>query len=534
MERVSGINIILEISAVVLAVTLMFTITGQIHMLQQNSYFNSRFINYLKGAASYKTAVSALVSAAIVALAASSLWLYIPLLSVAAVTGLFRCIAAVCGQKNAKKRLVFTSRVKRMYASSAVILAFYLLLLMLLKADLSIYVYTLSALLLLSPFYVILLNIVNTPVEKLINRYYINDAKKILKKHGSLKIIGVTGSYGKTSTKYILGRMLSEKYNVTITPGSFNTLLGVVRTIREQLTPATQVFVVEMGAKRVGDIKEICDLVKPQMGVITSVGEQHLSTFGSIDNVLKTKFELYDAVKAAGGVMFLNFDNKLIRENADRGARVVSYAAKGGAADVYAENIRASSRGSVSDLVLKGEKVQIQTKLLGAHNVCNIAGAAAVCMELGMSAADIKCAAFMLESVEHRLQLRRYLNGSLLIDDSYNSNPEGCVEAANVLASFEGKRRIIVTPGVIELGEREYDVNYHFGEVMADSADDIILVGEKRAVPMKDAIEKSDFDTERLYVVNTFKEAAAKLASMCSSDTVVLFENDLPDNYEKQ
>ena len=151
-----------------------------------------------------------------------------------------------------------------------------------------------------------------------------------------------------------------------------------------------------------------------------------------------------------------------------------------------------------------------------------------------MSTDDIKCAAFMLESVEHRLQLRRYINGSVLIDDSYNSNPEGCIEAANVLASFAGKRRIIVTPGVIELGEREYDVNYHFGEVMAKSADDIILVGEKRAAPMKDAIEKSGFDGERLYVVNTFKEAAAKFSSMCGSDTVILFENDLPDNYEKQ
>lgn len=530
----SGINIILEISSVILAITLMFTITGQIHMLQQNSYFNSRFINYLKGAVSYKTFVSIAVSVILTALTFSKLWFYIPMLITAVITGIFRCIAVISSQKNAKKRLVFTSRVKRIYVTSAIILAFYMLILLILKVDLCVYVYTLAALLILSPIYVILLNIINQPIEKLINIYYINDAKKILKRHTGMKIIGVTGSYGKTSTKYILGRMLSEKYNVTITPGSFNTLLGVVRTIREHLTPATQVFVVEMGAKRVGDIKEICDLVKPQMGIITSVGEQHLSTFGNIDNVLKTKFELYDAVKANGGTMFLNFDNKLIRENSGRGAKVVSYAAKEKSADVYAENISVSPAGSVFDLNCGEKKIQIQTKLLGAHNVCNISAAAAVCLELGMTAADIKCAAFMLESVEHRLQLRKYINGSVLIDDSYNSNPEGCIEAANVLASFAGKRRIIVTPGVIELGEREYDVNYHFGEAMARSADDIILVGEKRAIPMKSAIEKSGFDCERLYVVNTFKEAAARLSSMCGKDTVVLFENDLPDNYEKQ
>lgn len=193
----SSINIILEISSVILAVTLMFTIAGQIHMLQQNSYFNSRFINYLKGAASYKTVVSLIVSAAIAALTMSRLWLYIPLLITAVITGIFRAISVISGQKNAKKKLVFTSRVKRLYATSAIILIFYLLILLILKVDLSVYVYTLAVLLFLSPFYVILLNIINLPIEKLINLYYINDAKKILKKSPDMKIIGVTGSYGK-------------------------------------------------------------------------------------------------------------------------------------------------------------------------------------------------------------------------------------------------------------------------------------------------------------------------------------------------
>ena len=128
----SSINIILEISSVILAVTLMFTITGQIHMLQQNSYFNSRFINYLKGAASYKTVVSLIVSAAIAALAMSKPWLYIPLLITAVITGIFRAISVISGQKNAKKKLVFTSRVKRLYATSAIILIFYLLILLIL------------------------------------------------------------------------------------------------------------------------------------------------------------------------------------------------------------------------------------------------------------------------------------------------------------------------------------------------------------------------------------------------------------------
>ena len=135
---------------------------------------------------------------------------------------------------------------------------------------------------------------------KSINNSYVNDARRIIGEMPSLKVVGITGSYGKTSTKHYLNRILSEQFNVVMTPGSFNTPMGVTRTIREMLKPYTEIFICEMGAKQRGDIKEICDIVHPQYGIITAVGEQHMESFKSIENVQRTKFELADALPADG------------------------------------------------------------------------------------------------------------------------------------------------------------------------------------------------------------------------------------------
>ena len=171
------------------------------------------------------------------------------------------------------------------------------------------------------------------------------------------------------------------------------------------------------------------------------------------------------------------------------------------------------------------------TKLLGKHSVSDILAAAAMAHILGLSATDIKCAIAALEPAEHRLQLKPYYNGSLLIDDAYNSNPEGCLEAVRILGSFKGMKKAIITPGLIELGEREYDCNYALGIEAAKYCDTIILVGKNRSVPMRDAIATTDFNTKNLYIVILNKEAMNVYMPMCGEKSVVLLENDLPDNY---
>ena len=170
----------------------------------------------------------------------------------------------------------------------------------------------LLVLFILQPFLVLLVNWINRPVEQAIDRHYVQDAARILRQMPELTVIGVTGSYGKTSVKYFLNTLLSSRYNVLQTPGNYNTTLGVVRTIREYMKPFHEIFICEMGAREIGDIKEICDLVHPDHGIITSVGPQHLQSIHTIENIIKTKFELADAVPSEGKV-FLNYDNEYIR-----------------------------------------------------------------------------------------------------------------------------------------------------------------------------------------------------------------------------
>ncbi len=211
---------------------------------------------------------------------------------------------------------------------------------------------------------------VKRSVDKAVTRWYINDAKRILKEHKDLTVIGITGSYGKTSTKFILNRILSEKYNVVATPHSFNTPMGVVRTVREYLKPQTQIFICEMGAKNIGDIKEICDIVHPRYGIITSVGEQHLDTFKTVDNVFKTKFELATEVLNNGGEMFVNGDSKELISRIDK----TLYSVYGtDSFDFKATDICYGKNGSDFTLNLGDSEVRLSTRLLGLHNILNIA-----------------------------------------------------------------------------------------------------------------------------------------------------------------
>ena len=451
-------------------------------------------------------------------------------LLLSAVFSVVRTVDVFQRQRKAIKRLAVTARVTRLYATAGILLAVVCILTALLAASRAP-VMALCLLWLCTPALALLSNLINHPVERMVARYYINDAKKVLAGHPGLKIIGVTGSYGKTSTKYILGRMLSERYNVLITPGSYNTPMGVVRTVREQLSATHEVFVCEMGAKQVGDIQEICDICHPDMGVITSVGPQHLNTFGSMENIVRTKFELADAVLAAGGRVFLNIENDWIRQKGQE-MPCVRYGLRPGA-DVWADEASFDRSGSSFTIHAGERSIPVHTRLLGAHAVLNITAAAAVAIELGLTDTEIKVAVSQLTPVAHRLEMKSFVNHSILIDDAYNSNPEGCLAAVDVLGSFEGMRKVIVTPGLVELGDKEYECNHALGAAAAKVCDEIILVGEQRSAPLADGAKSAGCPPEKLVVVKSFQEALARLKASATHDTVVLIENDLPDNYAR-
>lgn len=519
-------NILTLIACVLLAVGGCFAAIGDYHMLQQNSYFISRYRKWLCG--SLKKYVGRL--AWVIVLLAASFNAILFLLACAAFAA-WEVYISLAKQKKAIKPLVFTARVKRMMTTNALLLAA--------AGALSVFVssYFLALMIALAcftPLTAVAVITINEPAEALVRRRFINDAKRILREHKPMTIIGVTGSFGKTSTKYALARILSEKYNVALTPGSFNTPLGVVRTVREKLKPADDVFIVEMGAKNVGDIREICDIVHPDECLITSVGPQHLDTFGSIENVARTKFELADAVAEKGGRIYVAADSEEAdKKAAASGYRCLRYGSKADC-DFVLSDIKSDRCGAAFTVTAGERTLALKTRLLGAFNIQNIAGAVAVALDLGVSERDIAYAVASLEPVSHRLELKPFINGSVLIDDAYNSNPTGCMEAVNVLATFDDFRRIIVTPGLVELGDKEFEYNFALGEKAAEKCSDIILVGEERAKPIADGVRASGrFDKEHLHIVKTFKDAMSLLSTMTDSRTAVLFENDLPDNYAK-
>ncbi len=515
--------IIMCISSVFAA---FFALGKQFQMLQQNSYFPSRYFKWLKD-----SFFENIVGLTLCFCGICILFIINPYFSMAAslLFAAYQIYGAVKNYKSSIKKLVFTARIIRLYSAATVILILFTIPTLTQKMPLnSIFLMILLFMSIFSPVLTFAAFYITKPIETAFSKYYINDAKKKIKGCKNLKIIGVTGSYGKTGTKFIIARILSEKYNVLATPQSFNTPMGVVRTVREKLRAQTEIFVCEMGAKNIGDIKEICDIVNPDMAIITSVGPQHLETFKSVDNVFNTKFELYDACKKRQGKVFVNLASEAIAQHLED-RNVITYGTEN--ADFYATDITYSKDGATFKIVGGGYRFPVTTKLLGKHSVQNITGAVGLALSLGLTPEEIQYAVSRLEPTEHRLELKKYINGSVCLDDAYNANPEGCIEAVQVLSSFKNMKKVIVTPGLVELGEEEYNFNYKLGLAAAKISDIIILVGKNRAVPMNDAIITTNFNTDNLYIVGSFREAMEIYSRFADENTVVLLENDLPDNY---
>ena len=443
--------------------------------------------------------------------------------------------------KKFKKPLVYTARVKRMLVTFFILIAasFTGAFFAAKRVDFEgAYRFTnvlpfifVGAALYLTPILVPLSNLINKPVEKAVQNWYINDAKKKLADMPSLHKVGITGSYGKTSMKFYLSELLSSQYETLKTPESFNTPMGVTITIRRDLRPTHQYFICEMGARRVHEIKELCGIANPHDGIITSVGPQHLETFRSIENVLNTKFELADAVQAAGGKIYLNGDNELIRRKAPEYKNTVLYGLQEGN-DYRATDITVSDKGTEFTVTAPdGESLRYSMKLLGEHNVQNVLGAIAYAHGTGISLDKLLLPVKRIAAVPHRLQLLDKGNGVTYIDDAYNSNPNGCRAALNVLSLFDACR-ILVTPGMVELGAKQEELNFEFGQEAAKACDYIVLVGKNHTVPIYNGIKDAGYNMEQVFVADNLNEALAKVqAYQTSKKKVVLLENDLPDNY---
>ena len=425
----------------------------------------------------------------------------------------------------AKKPLVHTARVKRMYATIAVLVVVLIVVGVLAPEPWRVLIVSLPYV--LSPAWTLVANWINTPIEAGVRRHYLNDARRILASQPGLIKIGITGSFGKTSVKYYLATLLKSRFNVLMTPESYNTPMGITLTIRQELRATHQVFIAEMGARHVGDIKEDCDLVQPTIGVITAIGEQHLETFGSQANILRTKLEMADAVRGKG-TLYLNGDNEFLRSAALDQERVTY--GLGSSADVVADEIAVSTSGTTFTLTYRGERIAgITTPLIGAAAIQNLAGAAAVALDLGVTPDELRAQARKLAPAPHRLAMTRH-GDVTLIDDAYNSNPAGAKAALETLAMFDATK-ILITPGMVELGARQDALNAEFG-AQAVVADHVYLVGAKQTEPIARGLLGAGYDPAKLTVLEDVQEAIRQAYALPGAGAkVILLENDLPDNY---
>ncbi|MBQ7912624.1 MAG: UDP-N-acetylmuramoyl-tripeptide--D-alanyl-D-alanine ligase [Clostridia bacterium] len=369
------------------------------------------------------------------------------------------------------------------------------------------------------PLLLCLTNLILGVFEGARNKKFVKRAGQVLDESQTVRI-GIVGSYGKTSVKNILATLLQEKFSAVATPESYNTPMGIAKTVLSGEFAGKQIFIAEMGARKTGDIAELCDLVKPDYAIFTGVCAQHMQTFGSVQNAWTEKSEI---LKCGAKRVVCGEGLRERIESEFSGADCVAYAER-------VSNLSLQATCTEFTLCVDGKEISVSTKLLGGAAVENIALAARLCRELGMTAEEIGAGIAKLQPVPHRLQLIES-GGAYILDDGYNCNVVGAKEALSALSRFAG-RKCVVTPGIVECGVLEEKINGELGEEIAKIAPDkVILVGETLVGAVKDGYKNAGGDEKKLSVVKDLKGAQTALGEWVGAGDAVLFLNDLPDVY---
>lgn len=520
-----------SIMLVVILLFFFYTPTRQaMHMFQQNRYQLPRYIVWLKQEIVYRrkkilfTFLCLMATYGLYLVSSNDLPSILLLLLLLIYSYIFFRME---DQRNYRKPMVFTHRIQRLLCAFYVFY-FIMLLFMVWVVSLDVWIALIPFLYFMPWFALIAIALIMQPIEERIRRYFVHDAQMLLRRHKDLCIVGITGSYGKTSVKNILHTLLSDTYYTLMTPQSYNNMMGITLSIREHLQNLHEVFLCEMGADHVHEIERLMEFVKPRFGIVSAVGPQHLSTFHSLDNILHEKMQMIEKLPA-NGVGFINIDNELIRSyTIHNTCRIVRYGTRE-EADVRVCDIHYTKNGSSFTVVCDNERYVFTTRLLGRHNILNIAAGIAVARTMHVEWDVLQKLCASLDYVEHRLQVR---NGGryTILDNAYNSNPEGADASLEVLAQMEGKR-IIVTPGFLDLGEEGMQAHIRLGQQIASCVDEVVLVGEQQTKDIVKGLRKKQFPLTHLHVVQGIDEAFALLNNLADTDTTVLLENDLPDAF---
>jgi UDP-N-acetylmuramoyl-tripeptide--D-alanyl-D-alanine ligase len=393
-----------------------------------------------------------------------------------------------------------------------------------------------------APLSVWLAGLILTPVERGVREGFKRAAVAKLAGRPDLTVVAITGSYGKTSVKFAIAEVLSQRFQVLATPGSFNTPMGICRVINNDLRDHHQVLVLEMGIRHPGDIKELCQIARPDIAVVTGIGIAHLESMGSRDAIAREKGGLLSFLRP-GGVAVLNADDDY-HAGMSEGVHSVSVSSRGAKADFVGADIQFGPAGTTfmatghSTLTWRDhggapelpQSAWVKMQLLGRHHVDNALLALAVGHLMGIRIRSGARALARQSPVAHRLSMREE-GGLLILDDAFNSNPVGAQNAVEVLGQFAPRQRFVVTPGMIELGEMEFEANRAFGASLVGRVDHAILVGPARTAAISAGLREAGMDPARIHVDSTLFEARATVARLAQPGDVVLFENDLPDQY---
>lgn len=425
-----------------------------------------------------------------------------------------------------KNRLIFTKRMIRFIGIFAFLLFTISHIVFILEHSVWMILFYLLLFGILSPIVFILAHIFIYPIEVFIKKFYIARTKKKLHDFKGIKI-AITGSYGKTTVKNILTHLLGKKFKVIASPKNYNTPMGVCKTVSCGLDEA-QIAIFEMGARNEGDIKELMELIDPDIGVMTSIGEQHLESFGSLTNIIRTKNELVKYIQGQGKIFF-DGENENSFELYKKCSKNKALTCNEKGMSFYSD-VRYSQRGMTFTMRINDKTEQVQTKLLGKFNCKNIVIAASVARYLGVSFEDIVDRIKTLEPVKNRLELID-MKSFMIIDDSYNANEEGVKESLNVLSRFSG-RKIVITSGLVEMGSIQYEKNYILGKEISKSANMVVIMNETNKNAILAGLKETGFPQDKIFYANTREEEIEIIKKINCPGSVILFQNDLPDNYK--
>lgn len=391
------------------------------------------------------------------------------------------------------------------------------------------------------PAFLVLANKLLEPAEERIRAKFLQEAKD---KFAALDptVIAITGSFGKTSTKHILQHILSSVHPTLATPGSVNTEMGITRVIREQLSEDHSYFIVEMGAYGPGSIARLCRLTPPDVSLVTAVGPAHYERFKTLETVARAKFEIAAAATAKQrrgegkhkGAVVVNSDgipgDLLQQAMADVEA---NYIKAGQGSDLYAASIDQKADGLHLVLREAGEDHPLFVPLYGPHQVENIVSAVAVARTLGLPYSIIRASLKSLIQIRHRTEVDT-TGPVATVNDAYNSNPigfEGALDALNAVVK-PGGRRIVVTPGMVELGAKHEAEHYRLGQLVPTCTDIILVVTPQRIPSFVQAIKDVAGPDVTLIEFQTQAAAEDWVAHNVRAGDAVLYENNLPDLYE--